>query len=118
MKLVIVKLDIRHGDERLVATAIVPVQHLRRVATRTLMEDTLHIGHAGTLRTFVFVGLLVFTCERVEEAGRRKLLRISHDDELAAAKQRSNSILRTNLTGFIKNYEIKAWPLWMQELSD
>ena len=69
---IVVELVVRHGDQRLVAAAVVPAQHPLRGSLRTEhAQDALQVSGLALF-------LLPIVAHPVEEAGRRELFAVPH----------------------------------------
>ena len=76
--------------------AVVPRQTMRwHGEGDTVVQDGIHI----VVFRFIFIDRL-----RLEEGGRRHLLRITHDDNRSAARNGTDSLASRYLRGFIENH--------------
>ena len=100
---VVVELVVRHGDQRLVAAAVVPPQHpLGRSAGAEQPQDALEVGGLAQVLLVGAVG------HPVEEARRRELFAVAHDHGLLAPKDRSQGLDRTHLARLVEDHEVEA----------
>ena len=111
---VVIELMVRDGNQRFVAAAVVPAQHPFGSAGRAEhAKNALEIGgRRGFLRDGVPVG------HAVEEACRRELLAVSHDDGLPGAQDGPQCVYGPDLAGFVEDDEIEADRTGRNELGD
>ncbi|MNU89669.1 hypothetical protein D3C71_795150 [compost metagenome] len=113
-QLALVEFLVGHGDQRLVAAAVVPLQHaLRKSLGRTQRQ---HAFQVPGLRPRLLLIDLLATGQAGEERGRWQLLVIAHHHDLPAARDRAQRIHRLDLAGFVDDQQVELDGAGLQEL--
>src|SRR6202047_1105300 len=104
---------------------VVPPQHPAFEATRLAQgKDAFEIGNWGStlpvldrgLRAVSGIGFI--SAHSVEKARRRQLLLVAHDDDPAAARDKTQGVLRAQLICLVDDEEIEIDRTRWQELRD
>ena len=97
------------------AAAVVPAQHpFGSTARAEHAEDALEVGGGRRL----LLGIGFFIGHAVEEARGRKLPGVPHDDRLAGARDGSEGVHRSDLTGLVEDDEIETDRARWKKLGD
>ena len=115
VQVAIVEGEIREGDERLVQAAVVPLEPAGGDARAQVFLE--HALGVFVERQPVFIHRRVrLAAHNREEVGGRQLLRIAHDDELPAAKDRAEGVFGGKLGGLVEYDQIEARRAAVEEL--
>ncbi len=114
-QLTAVEFLVGNSDQRMMPAAVMPSQHpLSHILGGTQTENALHVAGVQFRR----VGRVIVIDHPLKESRRRQLTIVADDNDLLAARNRSECINRRNLAGFVNHQHFESQTARLQKLGD
>ena len=103
---VVVELPIGYGNERLMATAVMPAQRAGRSALAIeQVENALYALYRVLF--LLVINVIVGLHQAVKEAGRRQLLAVTYYHRFLTPQKGAESIHGSHLAGFVEHHQVE-----------